>query len=249
MKVMLTNKGRITTVITKVTATRPFAIAGGEDACTGQSVAPKKNCSFDVEFAPVTVANVTGAIDVTYNGTSPAVALDGDSIAVTLTAAEVEIICRGRCRRHRQAGRTSRSRIRTRSLVTLGTATLGAPNPGSFAITSDGCAGQPLPLKGKCIVAVEFAPPGTASGAQSSALSFLGITDIQDNTVNWSSVPGCLIEADQIDQYKLHKGAILIARTGGTKMQSATDTPGRSGPNRLRLIPVAHFSTADFDER
>jgi type I restriction enzyme S subunit len=44
----------------------------------------------------------------------------------------------------------------------------------------------------------------------------LRITDIQDNGVDWSSVPGCLIDADEVEQYKLHKGDILIARTGGT---------------------------------
>ena len=44
----------------------------------------------------------------------------------------------------------------------------------------------------------------------------LRITDIQNNTVDWSSVPGCLIGADEVDQYKLDKGDILIARAGGT---------------------------------
>ena len=44
----------------------------------------------------------------------------------------------------------------------------------------------------------------------------LRITDIQNNAVDWSSVPGCLIGADEVDQYKLDKGDILIARTGGT---------------------------------
>ena len=56
--------------------------------------------------------------------------------------------------------------------VTLETAALGAPDPGSFTISSDGCSGQVLAPKGKCTVAVEFAPPGTASGAQTSTLSF-----------------------------------------------------------------------------
>jgi hypothetical protein len=41
----------------------------------------------------------------------------------------------------------------------------------------------------------------------------LRITDIQDNAVDWSSVPGCVIDADKVDQYKLEKGDILIART------------------------------------
>ena len=44
----------------------------------------------------------------------------------------------------------------------------------------------------------------------------LRITDIQDNAVDWSSVPGCVIDGDNVEQYKLKKGDILIARTGGT---------------------------------
>jgi type I restriction enzyme S subunit len=44
----------------------------------------------------------------------------------------------------------------------------------------------------------------------------LRITDIQDNSVNWDSVPGCEIADEQVDQFKLEAGDILIARTGGT---------------------------------
>jgi type I restriction enzyme S subunit len=44
----------------------------------------------------------------------------------------------------------------------------------------------------------------------------LRITDIQNNRVNWSSVPGCEITTNQAEQYLLAIGDILIARTGGT---------------------------------
>lgn len=44
----------------------------------------------------------------------------------------------------------------------------------------------------------------------------LRITDIQENAVDWPSVPGCLIGPETVEQYKLHEGDILIARTGGT---------------------------------
>lgn len=45
---------------------------------------------------------------------------------------------------------------------------------------------------------------------------FLRITDIQDNRVVWSTVPGCAIGCDVLPDYTLRKGDILIARTGGT---------------------------------
>ena len=57
----------------------------------------------------------------------------------------------------------------------------------------------------------------TASANQSlQEVRLLRITDIQNNRVNWESVPGCEIEAGQVDQYLLSEGDILIARTGGT---------------------------------
>jgi type I restriction enzyme S subunit len=44
----------------------------------------------------------------------------------------------------------------------------------------------------------------------------LRITDIQDNQVNWSTVPGCQIDEIEFSKYELHQNDILIARTGGT---------------------------------
>jgi type I restriction enzyme S subunit len=44
----------------------------------------------------------------------------------------------------------------------------------------------------------------------------LRITDIQNDRVEWDSVPGCEIEDEKIAQYALRDGDLLIARTGGT---------------------------------
>jgi type I restriction enzyme S subunit len=57
----------------------------------------------------------------------------------------------------------------------------------------------------------------TASANQSiKGVRLLRITDIQNNSVDWASVPGCEVSAREIEQYKLEQGDILIARTGGT---------------------------------
>lgn len=55
----------------------------------------------------------------------------------------------------------------------------------------------------------------------------LRITDIQNNSVKWKSVPGCEIAKEDIAQYKLERGDILVARTGGTvgKTYLITDMP------------------------
>jgi type I restriction enzyme S subunit len=44
----------------------------------------------------------------------------------------------------------------------------------------------------------------------------LRITDIQNNSVNWSNVPGCEYTEKDLINYKLSEYDILIARTGGT---------------------------------
>jgi type I restriction enzyme S subunit len=44
----------------------------------------------------------------------------------------------------------------------------------------------------------------------------LRITDIQDDAVNWASVPGCDIKNRLFENYALENGDVVIARTGGT---------------------------------
>jgi len=57
----------------------------------------------------------------------------------------------------------------------------------------------------------------TASADHASRdVRLLRITDIQDNRVDWDSVPGCAIDEADVPKHRLAAGDILIARTGGT---------------------------------
>jgi type I restriction enzyme, S subunit len=57
----------------------------------------------------------------------------------------------------------------------------------------------------------------TASANENiSQIRLLRITDIQNDKVDWETVPGCEIKEDDISKYVLENGDILIARTGGT---------------------------------
>ena len=47
-------------------------------------------------------------------------------------------------------------------------------------------------------------------------VKFVRISDIQDNSINWESVPYCEVSEEDILQYKLEENDILFARTGGT---------------------------------
>ena len=49
---------------------------------------------------------------------------------------------------------------------------------------------------------------------------FLRITDIQEDRVNWESVPYCKIESADLPKYRLASGDIVFARTGATTGKS-----------------------------
>ena len=44
----------------------------------------------------------------------------------------------------------------------------------------------------------------------------LRITDIQEGSVNWETVPHCFIDATEIDKFRLMPGDLVFARTGAT---------------------------------
>lgn len=58
-----------------------------------------------------------------------------------------------------------------------------------------------------------YTAPGIAA---KRGVRLLRITDIQNDRVNWDTVPTCRIEEGRIRDYGLCNGDVLIARTGGT---------------------------------
>ena len=55
---------------------------------------------------------------------------------------------------------------------------------------------------------------------ESGTHKFLRITDIQENHVDWSSVPYCEVDASAAEKYLLQSGDIVFARTGATTGKS-----------------------------
>jgi type I restriction enzyme S subunit len=54
---------------------------------------------------------------------------------------------------------------------------------------------------------------------------FLRITDIQDNDVEWSTVPGCQISEEELERYKLEEGDIVFARSGSLEKAYRVSKP------------------------
>jgi type I restriction enzyme S subunit len=59
-----------------------------------------------------------------------------------------------------------------------------------------------------------------SASAEKVGPHFLRITDIQDNRVDWVTVPYCPIDASDLPKYKLADGDIVFARTGATTGKS-----------------------------
>jgi type I restriction enzyme, S subunit len=55
-----------------------------------------------------------------------------------------------------------------------------------------------------------------SSSKQQIGPKFLRITDIQNNHVNWDTVPYCKIGTNELNKYLLESGDLLFARTGAT---------------------------------
>lgn len=49
-----------------------------------------------------------------------------------------------------------------------------------------------------------------------TGVRLLRITDIQENAVDWNTVPGCDYKENDLDNYLINENDIVIARTGGT---------------------------------
>ena len=137
-----------------------------------KAIAAKKKCSFEVEFAPATPNAVTGgSIEVSYNGTSPAVSLSGTGIEVTLKAPSKETfspVAAG------GTGKPKKIKISNPATVSvsLGTTSIGGSDPTAFTITANTCTGTLAAKPGNCTITMEFTPGSGATGAQSATVGF-----------------------------------------------------------------------------
>jgi hypothetical protein len=183
-RVTLTNRSTTTTAtISTVTADAPFAVVAGTDTCSGESIAPRRNCSVNIAFMPATVAAVTdGSIDVTYNGSNPAVRLEGNGIAIAVSAPPSRLLTPVASP---NIGNPSTIVVFNPNTVavTFGTAVLGGIDPASFRISSNQCSATILAAKARCSIGIQFAPIVGATGMQRATLSMGFTYGANDGTV------------------------------------------------------------------
>lgn len=66
---------------------------------------------------------------------------------------------------------------------------------------------------GELILRLQYGYTASASN-EVTGIKFLRITDIQNYSVNWNTVPYCEISKEDFDRYKLQEGDFVFARTG-----------------------------------
>jgi len=134
-----------------------------KNQCLGQ-LAVKKSCTFQAALAPPTVGEVTGTLQIPYNGNVARVPVKGRGLEVKASAPRTVSFHATIASLPAVAKTIS---IVNRTAVPLSELSLIAPTSGSFLIDSatDTCANQTLPAKGKCTLTVLFSPPaGTQPG-------------------------------------------------------------------------------------
>ncbi len=68
----------------------------------------------------------------------------------------------------------------------------------------------------------------TTSASNEGKLKLLRTTDITSGIIDWSSVPFCEIEPDDVDKYLLHDGDIVISRAGSIGYSILVNNPENS---------------------
>jgi type I restriction enzyme S subunit len=86
----------------------------------------------------------------------------------------------------------------------------------------------------------------TASAKDNGNCKLLRITDIQNNSVDWESVPCCEVKEKDYTTYGLNNRDILIARTGGTigktYIVDSLNDKVVFASYLIRVIPVKHIN-------
>jgi len=157
--------GPTTALTVAVTGTSFTRVTGASDTCTGQTLAPSTDCSFDVRYAPTGVGSATGV--------ASASAAAGGTVSSNLTGASTASLVSSPGGLNFGPITVGQMASLTLTLSNVGGATTGtitttAPT-GEFTITTDACVTTTVAAGDSCDVTVQFAP--TAPGTQSATLT------------------------------------------------------------------------------
>jgi hypothetical protein len=155
-KVSLANKGTADAMVGSVSAPAGFTIESGTDLCSGQTVPPKKSCTMMLQFSPSVPGAASGSVSAPFNGGTATVSVSGNGTAVALKIPATEKFAPVSAGSIGNPKSVTIANLSKTASVVLSAVAVSAP----FMAASDACSNATLGPKGKCVVSVEFAPPG-----------------------------------------------------------------------------------------
>ncbi|MEZ5566566.1 MAG: choice-of-anchor D domain-containing protein [Gammaproteobacteria bacterium] len=170
----------------------PFALPPANDTCSGATVAPSANCTFDVTFSPASSGPFSDAFDipsndastpsVTFNLSGTGVAMPVPKIVVTDSVAPATdlLIPFGTASVGTQVDQTVTVTNTGNADLTLGNVAMADALTAPFSIVSDTCSNQTVAPTVNCSIGVRFAP--VAAGSFSEAFD-IPSDDASDPTV------------------------------------------------------------------
>jgi hypothetical protein len=168
-KVSIANKGTASANVGSVSVPAGFMIVSGTDLCSNEVVAPKKSCTIMLQFSPNAPGPFSGSVSAPFNGGTATVGVSGNGTAVALKVPAMEKFAPVAAGATGSPKAVTIANLSKTASVVLSTVTVGAP----FMTASDACSNATLGPKGKCVLSVEFAPPGgSKTGSVEGSLNF-----------------------------------------------------------------------------
>ena len=180
--VTVTDNSGIALDIASVSSNDP-AFSVQNDNCSGTTVAPSGNCTFEVVFNAITRGHKVSTVDVISNSASSPdqVAVDGYGLAPPELHLSEPTVDFGAV----APGSSSSETITVTNYgdedLVIGTLSLGPVMP-DFALSADGCSGATLAAGANCSFTVDYSPSGP--GQVSSAVTLPSNAANSPSTLN-----------------------------------------------------------------
>ncbi len=176
--VTVTNDGSADLVLGNVAAANPLAapfsiVPGGQDTCSGQTLVPAANCTFDIRFSPAAPGVSNDSFDipsndpdedpVTVNVSGTGTPIPVPDITVTDAAAPVDDlqVPFGNVTEMTTADQIVTVTNDGNADLVIGGVAAANPLAAPFSVPNDTCSNQTLAPAAGCTVTVRFAPTGT----------------------------------------------------------------------------------------
>jgi hypothetical protein len=211
----------------------------GNDTCSGQSVAPSGNCTFEVTFTPTATLSRVAQVNIPSNASSSpdALPLSGTGVQAQIAVAPDPLGFGSVNVGQPSAAQTVTVTNSGTAALSLGALATSGAQAADFALGNDTCSGQSVVPSGNCTFDVTFTP--TAAG---SRLAQVNIPSNAPSSPDVLAVSGTGLQPQvAVAPDPLGFGNVIV---GGTDTQSVTVTNAGDGVLSVSAVtaPTAPFA-------